>query len=210
MLTEDQAREMRLDKIEFPTLEDAIKFGTENQLQIRSIYKYSDSIYKILRFSKTGAKKMGLFINGKYVPKELNNPVDNIMNDFKRIRRNRKEIDSQKVIKYFEDHPNINKYSIGPKIYRSKSFINDAIRSSSALIVAWDACCDLLEVPRDYFDPDPEPVVEEPQEVEESEDINYDYNNIHDDLIVLIASNKRIEALLLKLIDIWRSDDDDK
>lgn len=211
MLTEAQAREMRLDRVEFKSLEDAIKFGTENKLQIRSIYKYPDGVFKIVRFAKTqAAEKVGSFIEGEYIPYDVTDPRQVPVN--RGITTlNRKVIDGEKVKKYFNDHPEINKYNIGPKVYRSRSFINDAVRYGNPPKLAWEAACDYLGLPHDYFDPDPEPVLEEleVEDVKESKDINYDYNNIHDDLMVLIASNKRLEALMLKLINIWEGNNND-
>lgn len=202
MLTEKEAREMRLDRVEFKTLEDAIKFGTENKLQIRSIYKYPNGIYKIVRYTKGGtAEKMGSFISGEYIPYDATDPRQVPVRGSKRST-NRKIIDGEKVRNYFKDHPEINKHDIGPKVYKSRSFINDVIRYCNPSILVWDACCDILGLPHDYFDPEPEPV-EEGIKVDEAEDIKYDYNNIHDDLMVLIASNKRLEALMLQLINIW-------
>ncbi len=93
-------------------------------------------------------------------------------------------IDSDKANKYFAEHP-FKKSEIATKAGVSASYLRQAINHGYTNKVYWWAVCDVIGVPRDYFDyhepePEPEPVKEEPQEKREClvdlADIQYSLN----------------------------------
>ncbi|MDO5478184.1 MAG: hypothetical protein Q4G23_03370 [Clostridia bacterium] len=101
-----------------------------------------------------------------------------------------KTIDSEKLDKYIRFH-NVNKSEVCTKAYLNRHFLNDATRKGRARIASFNAICDVMGVPRDYFDkfiepePVPEPEKEEPEEC---------LINLAD---IQLSLNK-IEALLLE------------
>lgn len=190
-MTEQECRAMRLDKLQFKTLEDAIDFGEENNLQTRNIYKYPDGYFKICRFTKTKADLYGRFIAGKYVDGG-GVPIQN-----SNINSNRKKVDGRKFDRYLTQN-GIKRIDLCASIHRSKAFVNDVIRNNDVDILAWEKICDILGVPNDFFDikeyhPEPK---EQPKVLIEETD--------HDLLVSLLLSQEKIEALLMEIVSMLK------
>lgn len=101
-------------------------------------------------------------------------------------------IDSEKAKKYFAEHP-YNRSEIAFKAGVSPSYIRQAINHGYTNKVYWWAVCDVIGVPRDFFDyHEPEPVPEpEPEETKEPEECLINLADIQ-------LSLNKIEALMLE------------
>lgn len=111
----------------------------------------------------------------------------------------RKRVDVKKIDEYFKKKK-IPKSSVGPMVYKSKSYVHDIIRRGDVTVISWDKICDILSVPRDYFD-----IVEEKPEpeVEEETGVILDETD-HDILVSLLLSQKKIEALLMEIVSLLK------
>lgn len=107
-----------------------------------------------------------------------------------------KKIDSNKTRTYFDDHANLSKSSISKQALSNRNFITQSIKTGYARIALWNNVCDIIGVPRDYFDYI-EPVVESVTE-EKSE------NDLKDILISILVSERKQEALLLSIEDLLK------
>ena len=110
-----------------------------------------------------------------------------------------KEINSEKLKLYFDVNPDITKKDIADSIHRSRTFLNDIIRRGNCNILIMDTICDKLGLPHDYFDKEEEKVIEEATKPIE----NYEEHFLHDDLMKLFISNRKIESLLQELVQLW-------
>lgn len=63
-----------------------------------------------------------------------------------------KKVDGEKIRKYFNERPELVKAKVCLQAKVNRAVITDAQSRNSTRIVFWDAICDVLNVPRDYFD----------------------------------------------------------
>ena len=113
-------------------------------------------------------------------------------------------IDSEKALKYFEENP-FKRSEIASKAGVSPSYIRQAINHGYTNKVYWWAVCDVLGVPRDYFnyhepepEPEPEPVNEETHEEEclvNLADIQLSLNKIEE---LITEQNRLLRGRLIK------------
>lgn len=117
---------------------------------------------------------------------------------------NRKEwfkgIDGKKLHQYCAEHKII-KADLCRAAGLSKSTIHDAIRREECRIVNMNALCDVLEVPRDYFDKveEPEIIPETPKASEEEINVTdlADMVDLLKDIVISIKNQQAIEIKLL-------------
>ncbi len=112
-----------------------------------------------------------------------------------------KRVDGPKVEKYFSERPNLAKSVVSKKALSNRNFISDAIRKGRARTALWNNVCDVLEVPRDYFDyVEPVKATESvPEKKAEIED-----GDIKDVLISMLVTQKKQEALLIDLAESFK------
>ena len=185
----------RSDRCWFKTKEEAEKYRDERGLTGYHVYAENNGMYRVLRFRRDKKK-----FHDKVNLDDLS--VSAVTRRNEPMRSNMKALDGNKIQIYLEEHKDITKKELGALIFKSRAYVNDCIRFNRGGILEWNTITNYLGLPHDYFD-----LVEEiPEVVEKPDDIQYDYNNIHDDLVTLIASNKRLEALMLQMIEMWRND----
>lgn len=207
----------RTDRNLFSTKEDAINFARTHKLYGRGLFLSKSGVYTIKRFTKTGEKKVGCFM----LDPDHNNIIFVDYQDITEIpglKRNKphgdygikpghKAINGNKLMNYIIDNC-YDKRLLCALVHKSRSFINDSCRYNRMDILCLETICDYMKVPRDYFDPVPEPEPElkpvETVSTATEEEISVK-NDIHDDLMVLIASSKRLEALMMEMIEMWRN-----
>lgn len=206
----------RHDYIRFESKEEAIQYGKDNGLIESKLYSSTDGKYwRIKKQNRTEYEvAIGKF---KYDAKtknidyvEYNNHVSiKDKSECTLERMNSKVsprmalIDGIKLKDYIENH-GFNKKEIGSFVNRSRSFVNDAIRYNRVDSLALEKMCEYLNVPSDYFN---QPIIEEKiKEIKEEPVQEFICEQIHDDLIALIASNRKLESLMQAMIDMWKND----
>ena len=106
-----------------------------------------------------------------------------------------KDIDGEKLKKYLNDNKVV-KVDLAREAGINKSAIHDAIRRNETRIINMNAICDVLGVPRDYFDA---PEIVEPEPIpEQTEDLEDKQPECLIDLADIQLSLNKIEALLLE------------
>lgn len=196
------SREFRTDKITFVTKEEAISFAKENSLAYHNLYLSKDKVYLVKKYTKIKTDEpVGRFFseNGKIKYFDYNNNY--FATKKPGIRTGFKEIDGEKLKDYISKN-NYNNNDLCKLLYRSSSFIKDAIRLNRMDNLCYDILCEHFNVPKDYFDP----ITLEEEESVKEEVKEFKCEQIHDDLIALIASNRRLEVLMQTMIDMWRND----
>lgn len=101
-----------------------------------------------------------------------------------------KAVDGKKIKKYFAEHPELTKSGVCKDAQVNRGVITDAQARNLTRIVFWNAICDVLKVPKDYFDL-VEPVVTEKEPEERETECGIDLADIQ-------LSLNKIEALLLE------------
>ena len=107
-----------------------------------------------------------------------------------------KDLDGAKVKKYFDEHKELVKAEVCRQAGVNKSTIADMIRRNEARIVNVNAVCDVLGIPRDYFDA---PEVKEPEPVKAPEPETEKQECLVDLADIQLSVNK-VEGLLLKVV----------
>ena len=114
-----------------------------------------------------------------------------------------KKIDGKKVRMYFAERPELVKGTVSVKALSNRNFVNDVIRKGRARIALWNNVCDVLEVPRDYFDwhePEPEKVAEAPEKKAELDS----FGDTRDILVAMLLAQKKQEALLCEICGLFK------
>lgn len=119
-----------------------------------------------------------------------------------------KKIDGKKVNLYFAERPELVKGTVSVKALSNRNFVNDAIRKNRARIALWNNVCDVLEVPRDYFDwHEPEPLPEKkadedavPEKTAETDE----FGGTRDILVSMLLAQKKQEALLCNICELFK------
>ena len=116
-----------------------------------------------------------------------------------------KKIDGKKVNLYFSERPELVKGTVSTKALSNRNFVNDAIRKNRARIALWNNVCDVLEVPRDFFDyvEPPEKKVDE-ETVPEKTAATDEFGEARDVLISILLTQKKQEALLLDICKVLK------
>lgn len=201
---------MRYDRNVFVTKDDATKFAREHKIYGRKLYLTRGGGYAIKRFSKLNEKCIGQYIfshdfNDIILDEHtFEAPIKKKGHAEYGLRSGSKPIDGKKFMQYIIDNGHDKKY-LCALVHKSRSFINDACRYNRMDILCLEIMCDYMKVPRDYFDLKPEVMKITDQQAIKDSSLDTEVNILHDDLMVLIASSKRIEALLIELIDVWRN-----
>ena len=199
---------MRYDRNVFVTKDDATKFAREHKIYDKKLYLTRGGGYVIKSFSKLGEKCVGQFrhdFNDIILDEHtFEVPIKKKGHAEYGLRSGSKPIDGKKFMQYIIDN-DYDKKSLCALVHKSRSFINDACKYNRMDILCLEIICDYMKVPRDYFDLKPEITeITDQQEIKDSSS-DPEVNTLHDDLMVLIASSKKIEALLIELIDVWRN-----
>lgn len=113
-----------------------------------------------------------------------------------------KKVDGEKVAKFFAERPGLVKATVSKQALSNRNFVNDTIRKGRARVALWNNVCDVLEVPRDYFDyVEPVKVVEAEQIPEKVAD---EFGDTRDILISMLVQQKKQEALLLDITKVLK------
>lgn len=196
------SRDFRVDKLDFETKGEAIKFVKDHKLLTLKLYLSQNGKYKIKAYSKTKTDEL----LGSFDIDDSNQIVfiknKSIIQIDHKSRKSSTQIDGKKFKAYIDDN-GYNKKDLCNLLYKSRVFINDAIRYNKMDTLCLEKLCEFFNVPNNYFDP----VMDEPEiqeDTQEPKEIGFE--QIHDDLMALIASNRRLEVLMQNMIDMWRND----
>lgn len=200
----------RYDRNVFVTKDDATKFAREHKIYGRKLYLTRGGEYAIKRFSKLNEKCVGQYIfshdfNDIILDEHtFEVPIKKKDRTEYGLRFGSKSIDGKKLMRYIIDNDHDKKY-LCALVHKSRSFINDACKYNRMDILCLETICDYMKVPRDYFDPKPEVMKITNQQAIKDPSSDQEVNILHDDLMVLITSSKKIEALLMEMIEMWRN-----